>query len=150
MKFIQDLIAILTSLSLVDYILYFSVLMLLILIISFIFILNNDDEIGSEPVKKEELDLNYIVNKIDENPTPLIDMTEYEEEQEQKAIISYDELVNESNKKQLLYEKEQLIDNCIPAKKINLNDFVKEEKQEYNDANVFHYEREEAFLQTLK
>ena len=153
MKLINDIISILTSLSFVDYILYFSVLALLILTIALIYVLKSDDEeksIGSEDMKENEVDLKYIASTIKEKPEPLVDMTAYEEEQEQKAIISYDELVKESNKKQLQYDKVELVDNLIPTKKINLSDMIKEKEEEKEETTIFHYEKEEAFLKTLK
>ncbi len=152
-KLLNDIIAILTSLSFIDYILYFSVLALLILIIALIYVLktenDNDAILGSEEMKKDnEIDLQQIANTIVEKSEPLVDMTKYEEEQEQKAIISYDELIKESNKKHLQYDKVLLVDDIIPAKKINLTDMITE--KEIDEENVFHYEREEAFLKTLK
>lgn len=152
MKLVNDIIAIITSLSFIDYILYFSVLALLILTIALIYTLKSDDDMGSEIMDKEnEIDLNHIVKTIEENPDPLIDMTAYEEEQEQKAIISYDELIKESHKKHLQYDKVELIDDVIPTKKISLTDMINEPNEKIIDEpNIFHYEREEAFLQTLK
>ncbi len=156
MKLISDIIAILKSLSFIDYILYFSVLALLILIVALIYVLKNDDTdnfvIGSDKMKeKNEIDLQEIANNIIEKTEPIADLSLYEEEQEQKAIISYDELVNERNKKRLQYDKVELIDNVIPAKKINLNDIINENNEEINkETEIVHYEREEAFLNTLK
>ncbi len=153
MKLINDIIAILSSLSFVDYILYFSVLALLILTIALIYVLKSEDEeksIGSEEMKENEVDLKYIASTIKEKTEPIVDMTAYEEEQEQKAIISYDELVKESNKKQLQYDKVELVDNLIPTKKINLSDMIKEKEEEKEETTIFHYEKEEAFLKTLK
>ena len=157
MKLINDIISILTSLSFVDYILYFSVLALLILTIALIYVLKSEEQersLGSEEMKENdnenEIDLEYIANNIKEKPEPLVDMTAYEEEQEQKAIISYEQLVKESNKKQLLYDKVELVDNLIPTKKINLSDMSKEKEEEIPETTTFHYEREEAFLKTLK
>ncbi len=154
MKLINDIIAILSSLSFIDYILYFSVLALLILTIALIYVLKSEDDdkpnIGSEEMNNN-IDLEHIVETIVENPEPLVDMTAYEEEQEQKAIISYDELIKESNKKHLQYDKVELVDDVIPAKKINLTDMINEHTEKLNDeTTIFHYEREEAFLQTLK
>ena len=154
MKLINDIIAILSSLSFVDYILYFSVLALLILTIALIYVLKSDDEandssIGSEKMEDKNIDLQHIANTIVEKPKPIVDMTAYEEEQ--KAIISYDELIKEANKKHLKYDKVELIDDLIPTKKINLNDIINEQVEELNEENqVFHYDREEAFLNKLK
>ena len=156
MKLINDIVAILTSLSFIDYVLYFSVLALLILIIALVYTLKNEDtdklSVGSDEMEKEpEIDLEQIAKTIVENPEPLVDMTAYEEEQEQKAIISYDELIKESNKKHLQYDKLELVDNVIPAKKINLTDMINEKVEEISeDTTIFHYEREEAFLETLR
>ena len=97
MQFLKDIISFFHTLSLIDYILYFSVLTLIVLVISLIYILKNneEEEILKKPVQNEiedEIDLKNIVNTIDEKPKPIIDMTEYENEQEEKAIISYEEL----------------------------------------------------------
>lgn len=174
MNIIKDILSVLASLSFVDYILYFSVLALILLIASLVYVMKTEDQekeeqkelgVGSECVKKEEreseIDLQTIVNTIDENPKPLVDMTAYEQEQEQKAIISYEELLNESKKQQINYEEEQLIDDCIPAKKINLTHLINETgarepkeviqlSQDHHENLLFHYEKEEAFLKALQ
>ncbi len=152
MNIIKDLISVISSLSVIDYILYFSVLVLIILIIALIYILKSDEvempNNGSDEMNNEP-DLSLIASQIDENKTPIIDMTAYEEEQEQKAIISYDELLKEKNKKQISYDEERLIDDCIPTKKINLTEIISDQNN-IPEATIFHYEKQEAFLQTLK
>ncbi len=162
MNIILDIIAVLKRLSFIDYVLYFSVLALIILTITLLFIIKDEDEqkkLGSDShVEDNEIDLKTIRDTIDENPKPLIDMTSYEEEQEQKAIISYDELLKEANKKQLNYTEEKLVDDCIPVKKIDLNNILNEPiindinviDKEEKKLNLFHYEQEEAFLKALK
>lgn len=155
MKLINDIIAILTNLSFIDYILYFSVLALLILVVALIYVLKSDDietNMGSDKMNEEkEIDLQYIANTIATKPEPIVDMTHYEEEQEQKAIISYDELIAKSNNNHLKYDEEKLIDNIIPTKKINLSDMINEKNEETKvETAIVHYEREEAFLKTLK
>ena len=79
------------------------------------------EEMNEPTVLNEELNLRDIVSTIDENPKPLIDMTAYEEEQEQKAIISYDELIRDVNNKSISYDKEELVDDVIPVKRIQMN-----------------------------
>ena len=101
-------------------------------------------------------------------------MTRYEEEQEQKAIISYDELVK-STQNTLSYQKEEMVDDVIPVKQIqvmpmelpkikdgdnildSLNITQKEPKFEVDsnpietqEFKLFSYEKEEAFLKALK
>lgn len=184
MNIFQDIIDIFTSFGIVDYILYIAVVTLIILIVSLIYVMKNENE-GSEEVElkdvsdemqekmplNEELDLQNIVNTLDESPKPIIDMTAYEEEQERKAIISYDELLQSANSKTISYDEEKLIDDVIPVKKIqtapielpkiksetiiqNLDLKPKEPKIEIDElrtsSKMFSYEKEEAFLKALK
>ena len=184
MNIFQDIIDIFTSFGIVDYILYIAVVTLIILIVSLIYVMKNENE-GSEEVElkdvsdemqekmplNEELDLQNIVNTLDESPKPIIDMTAYEEEQEKKAIISYDELLQSANSKPISYDEEKLIDDVIPVKKIqtapielpkvksetiiqNLDLKPKEPKIEIDElrtsSKMFSYEKEEAFLKALK
>ncbi len=160
MKIIEDVFSIIQSLSFVDYILYFSVLALIVLSASLIYVIKSDDQEDNsskgdgdkDMLKDDELDLQQIVNTISETKEPVVDMTSYEQEQEQKAIISYDELINSAKNKQINIGNEELVDNCIPYKKINLNEMINNDnKIDINESDtVFHYEREEAFLKTLQ
>ena len=185
MNILEDIWTIISSLSLVDYILYFGIITLICLVISLIYILKTekmeqeDKEMfdGSiDTLKEEEFDLQNIVNIIDENPKPLVDMTAYEEEQEQKAIISYDELIQAAQTGSLSYDNEELVDDIIPVKKIQVssmelpklkeNESVissfelpqKEPKLEVDtgvvpttaQVKLFSYEKEEAFLKALQ
>lgn len=178
--FFSDIWSILSSLSIIDYVLYFAVVTLIMLVVSLIYVMheekesqnNNKEKIEAkptEPIKgeinevKEELDLKSIVDMIDENPEPLVDMTAYEEEQEQKAIISYEELIKEARQTKIDYDKEELVDNVIPVKKIILSPVSGNEKieltpgepkveinPEEKEIKLFHYEKEEAFLKALQ
>lgn len=188
MNILDDIWAIISSLSIVDYILYFGIITLICLVISLIYILKTEkmeqedkdvfEEGPLETSKDEEIDLQNIVNIIDENPKPLVDMTAYEEEQEQKAIISYDELIKAAQAGSLSYDNEELVDDVIPVKKIQVspmelpklkeNESVisslelpqKEPKLEVDtevspppttaQVKLFSYEKEEAFLKALQ
>ena len=188
MNILEDIWAIISSLSIVDYILYFGIITLICLVISLIYILKTEkleqedkdvfEEGPLDTSKDEEIDLQNIVNIIDENPKPLVDMTAYEEEQEQKAIISYDELIKAAQAGSLSYDNEELVDDVIPVKKIQVspmelprlkeNESVisslelpqKEPKLEVDtevspppttaQVKLFSYEKEEAFLKALQ
>ena len=184
MDLFNDVINVFASFGLVDYILYISVVTLIILVVSLIYVMKNEkemleeksveevkEEMNEPTVLNEELNLRDIVSTIDENPKPLIDMTAYEEEQERKAIISYDELLQSANSKSISYDEEKLIDDVIPVKKIqttpielpkvksetiiqNLELKPKEPKIEIDEprtsSKMFSYEKEEAFLKALK
>ena len=74
----------------------------------------------------------------------------YEKDQEEKAIISYDELLQRQNKYAVNYEKEEIIDDLV-VKKVDLNDLVnKDEQVKIKEVRVISYEKEEAFLNALK
>lgn len=188
MNILEDIWAIISSLSIVDYILYFGIITLICLVISLIYILKTEkleqedkdvfEEGPLETSKDEEIDLQNIVNIIDENPKPLVDMTAYEEEQEQKAIISYDELIKAAQAGSLSYDNEELVDDVIPVKKIQVSPMElpklkenksvisslelpqKEPKLEVDtevspppttaQVKLFSYEKEEAFLKALQ
>ncbi len=180
-NFFTDIWQIISSLSFIDYILYFAVVTLIILIVSLIYVIETEKleekelELAKEEINEEytmnkevneEIDLQNIVNTIDENPKPLVDMTAYEEEQESKAIISYDELLSEIKQNEINYTKEEMVDDVIPVKKISVNPveermpielIAKEPKIEFETipkeevkGKLFSYEKEEAFLKALQ
>ena len=88
MDLFNDVINVFASFGLVDYILYISVVTLIILVVSLIYVMKNEkemleeksveevkEEMNEPTVLNEELNLRDIVSTIDENPKPLIDMT---------------------------------------------------------------------------
>ncbi len=181
---LKDIWTVISSMTLIDFILYFAVITLIVLIVSLIYVIYTEklentsnvveevleDVPSSVPVtpKEEnlEFDLMSVIEEINENPKPLIDMTLYEEEQEKKAIISYDELLKSANK-EINISKEELIDDVIPVKKLTLSSIEspkeityipKEPKIEIDSVAsekpkqvpLFSYEKEEAFLRALQ
>lgn len=182
MNLFYDIWNLISSLSFIDYILYFSVITLIILVVSLIYVVRLEkleeeklDQTSSLPSNEvnieenEEIDLSLIVKNIDENPKPIIDMTRYEEEQEQKAIISYDELIRDVRQTELNYDKEELVDDIIPVKKVSVNPVSSSfsqieltprepkilvdalcESQNDSRGKLFSYEKEEAFLKALQ
>lgn len=156
----KDVGSFLGTLSFIDFVLYFAVLILVILIITLIYIiksesLDSETVVSKEVLDTESLDLRKIVETIDEKPEPIIDMTLYEAEQEEKAIISYDELIQSSKCQPLQYDEEKLIDNEVCVKKISLSDLPKPISSVQSDCKVspvqlMKYDREEAFLKALK
>lgn len=157
-QFFTDALAFLKSLSTIDFILYFAVLILLILVISLIYVMRTAEEETQEEIvtgslNQDMIDLKKIAETIDTNPTPLIDMTHYEAEQEEKAIISYDELLKSAQVCPITYDDEELVDDSVTVKKINLEQLanpISIEQTQVSTGKLFHYEREEAFLETLK
>ncbi len=107
----------------------------------------SDDEEG------ELLDLESLTKKLkaEEESGERVLCNKYEQDQEEKAIISYDELLKKHNKYAINYEKEEVIDDLI-VKKVNLNDLTNKEQEETVNSNiqVISYAQEEAFLSALK
>lgn len=100
----------------------------------------------------ELLDLESLTKKLkEEENSERVSCTEYEKDQEEKAIISYEELLQKKNKYAINYEKEEVIDDLI-VKKVNLNDLVNknEEEEIKEEVRVISYQKEEAFLSALK
>ena len=154
MKLFSDIWEFLKTLNFVDIVFFFAVLILMVLVVTLIYFIkiNNDEEVND---KKEETAEMKIVREIQENlgkEEPTVNFTEYEKDQEDKAIISYDELLNKNNSKYgLNYEKEEVQDD-FSVKKVNLDDLVNKNSEEVPkvDVRVISFAKEEAFLQALK
>ena len=76
-------------------------------------------------------------------------MNDYEEEQEQRAIISYDELLEKQKDLKINYEEEQQIGD-ITVKKVDIDNISTPVEKEESKPIVISYEKEEAFLEALK
>ena len=154
MKLFSDIWEFLKTLNFVDIVFFFAVLILMVLGVTLTYFIkiNNDEEVKD---KKEETAEMKIVREIQENlgkEEPTVNFTEYEKDQEDKAIISYDELLNKNNSKYgLNYEKEEVQDD-FSVKKVNLDDLVNKNSEEVPkvDVRVISFAKEEAFLQALK
>ena len=165
--FFKSFINTFEALSWVDIVFLFAVIFLIILVVTLIYfiIINKDEEVEkpkkikieepkedvaifNDPNEKDELiDLRKLTKQMESQEDKPIIMNDYEEEQEQKAIISYDELLEKQKDLKLNYEEEQQLGD-ITVKKVDIDNIsvpVKEEK-----VTVISYEKEEAFLEALK
>ena len=98
------------------------------------------------------LDLGELTEKLkEEDKKDRINFTEYEKEQEDKAIISYEELVEKHNKYAINYETEEILDDLV-IKKIDLNDLENKNLEDNHTGSikVLSYHKEEDFLKALK
>lgn len=101
---------------------------------------------------KEANDLLEIAAALEQAEPNNINLNRYEEEQEEKAIISYDELLERTNEWAINYSEEESITEDLTVKKVDLNNLVNKEislKPEIK-VSVISYEKEEAFLAALK
>ena len=112
MKIFSDIWNFLLALRLVDIIFFFAVLILMILIITLIYFIRiNNDEKPSEQGETQEMKIAKELRDSMKNSEPTIKFTDYEKDQEDKAIISYDELLNKGTNYELNYEKEEMHDD---------------------------------------
>ena len=174
--FFKSFINTFSTLSWVDIVFFLAVMFLIILIVTLIYfiIINNDEEetekstvtkieIKEKEEPKEEvtlfddpneegelIDLKTLTKRLEDNKNDVIAMNDYEEEQEQKAIISYDELLASQKDIKINYEEEEQIGD-LTVKKVDLDNIsspVEEPKKDY--PKTISYEKEEAFLEALK
>ncbi len=113
----------------------------------------SSEAVNSEYNDEEEalLDLDSLTKKLQEKENAeQITINNYEKDQEEKAIISYDELLQKQNKYAVNYEKEEILDDLV-VKKVDLNDLInKNVPDKIKEVRVISYEKEEAFLNALK
>ena len=150
----HEIVNFLKNLTLIDYVFFFTIMILMILIVILIYFV----KVNKDNVNIKDLDLND-PNDLKELATTIksvkkepIKFTSYEEEQEKKAIISYDELLENKSNLDINYDNE--ITGDIAIKKVDLNNFAKEtdKKVTYENSNLhtISLEHEEAFLEALK
>ena len=150
MHWFNDIIDFVKTLTFVDYVFFFAIVILLILVVTLLyFIKSNNDVFENNNESKNEL---LEITKKLETEKPRIEFTSYEKDQEDKAIISYDELLEKNKKGELNYD-EELDLNGISVKKINLEELPKtDSKNQSNESTirVISYQNEEKFLLALK
>ena len=83
-----DILNFLKSLTLIDYVLYFAILILIILVVSLIYLLNTTgiDEEDLNETEDSEFDIKNAIEQISQEQPKNIDLTEYEKEQKNSYI----------------------------------------------------------------
>ncbi len=167
MQIINDTLSFLKTLSFVDVVFFFAVLALMLLVIVLIYFLReNQMEEDNNITFKQDIDKKKIdssnntemdslkeITEALENAEPsTVNLNKYEEEQEEKAIISYEELLKRKNDFAINYSEEENLDDDLTVKKVDLDNLVNRDvvvKPEIK-VSVISYEKEEAFLEALK
>ena len=154
MKIFKDIWNLLMALRLVDIIFFFAVLILMILIVTLIYFIkiNNESEEKEKDLEEtQEMKIAKELRDSMKNSEPTIKFTDYEKDQEDKAIISYDELLNKGNNYELDYEKEEMHDD-LSVKKVDLDNLVNKNNNTVSNIEVrlISFQKEEAFLEALK
>lgn len=152
-ELITGIINLIGELTIVDMIVIIAVITFIILIISVIYIyrVSTIELYDEEDGVSDMLDLKEITKRIEESSRNInIDLTPYEKEQEEKAIISYDELVKSNSNMKINY-KEEAEDDGIKVKQVDLDNLAQLDKNSSDTkVTVISYEKEEAFLEALK
>lgn len=140
------------ALRLVDIIFFFAVLILMILIVTLIYFIKINNETEEKDLEEtQEMKIAKELRDSMKNSEPTIKFTDYEKDQEDKAIISYDELLNKGNNYELNYEKEEMHDD-LSLKKVDLDNLVNKNNNTVSNIEVrlISFQKEEAFLEALK
>lgn len=153
---IANLIGFIYTFSMGDYFFFIGTFLLIVLFIYILYLIKLGEIEEQEKIieKTEVIDTFDIeeVSKSLENYTPdAIKLTNYEVEQEESAIISYEELVKNKNKVGIDYDEEYSSDiPNLSIKKINLTNEVKIQEEQRLEVKLMQYDKEEAFLKALK
>lgn len=168
MQVLSDIISFIKTLSFVDVVFFGAVLALMMLIITLIYFIKENNEEDDKEVKtsvtslekqviepsanNEITNLKEITAALEKAEPSAINLNNYEVEQEEKAIISYDELIKHKNNFAINFSEEENIDENLTVKKVDLDNLLNKEKEEKPLINVtvISYEKEEAFLKALK
>lgn len=160
---IENLLGFIYSLSMGDYFFFIGTFLLIVLFIYIVYLIKCGDEettleddllnINYDNNKNDGFDLESVARDIEKNYKPeAIKLTSYEEEQENNAIISYEELVKNKDKFQFTYDDEYEYE--IPELKVKKFDLsntseitIPENKLE---VKLMNYDKEEEFLRALK
>lgn len=115
----EDVFALFSSLSVIDYLFFGAVVLLLILVTCLLYIMKSSDS-------SEYNELEAITKAIQRDYKPQkIEFSDFEKEQEENAIISYRELLNSTKNYEINYIEEKNVDGlCI--KKVNSSDIFVE------------------------
>ena len=148
----KDIYNLLRSITFIDYVFFFTIVFLIILIVCLIYFIRiNDKIVETEDILDDPDNLKEIANKLENAEAKPVKFTSYEKEQEEKAIISYDELLENTGEYQINYLNEEKKDDLI-VRKVDLNHLTSELKNNSIRENIplLSLEKEEAFLKALK
>lgn len=155
MKIFNDIYNFIMALRFVDIVFYFSILILMILIVILIYFIRINKMEEDEKNKLGETQEMKIAKELRDSMKSndkMIQFTDYEKDQEDKAIISYDELLNKGNNNyELNYETEEMHDD-LSVKKVDLGNLVNKSNNAVSnlEVRVISFQKEEAFLEALK
>lgn len=155
---LENLVGFIYSLSMGDYFFFIGTFLLIVLFVYILYLIKCSDveeEVSSNSeVKKDSFDIEAVTKAIEKDYKPeTIRLTSYEEEQENNAVISYEELLKNKDKKSVSYDDEyEFEEPTLNVKKFDLTNtsetpVIDESKLK---VQLMSYEKEEEFLKALK
>ena len=150
---IENLFGFLYTLSMGDYIFFIGTFILLLAFLYVLYLMNRDDDMGVLYNDSDITSIESIKETIEREYKPgNIELTDYEKEQEENAIISYEELIKSKDKYSVSYDEEYKAETDeVIVRKINVDEVgVGNESISNLQVKLMSYDKEEAFLTALK
>lgn len=150
---LENLMGFIYSLSMGDYFFFIGTVLLIVLLVYIVYLIKCGDDEEVVP-GKDGFDIEAVCKNIEKNYKPeTIKLTSYEEEQENNAVISYEELLKNKDKISVSYDDEyEFEEPTLSVKKFDLTNtsetpVIDESKLK---VQLMSYEKEEEFLKALK
>lgn len=153
----ENLVGFIYSLSMGDYFFFIGTFLLIVLFVYILYLIkcsDGEEELNAVSEKKDDFDIEAVTKAIEKDYKPeTIRLTSYEEEQENNAVISYEELLKNKDKISVSYDDEyEFEEPTLSVKKFDLTNtsetpVIDESKLK---VQLMSYEKEEEFLKALK
>ena len=153
----ENLVGFIYSLSMGDYFFFIGTFLLIVLFVYILYLIkcsDGEEVLNAVSDKKDDFDIEAVTKAIEKDYKPeTIRLTSYEEEQENNAIISYEELLKNKDKISVSYDDEyEFEEQTLSVKKFDLTNtsetpVIDESKLK---VQLISYEKEEEFLKALK
>ena len=153
----ENLVGFIYSLSMGDYFFFIGTFLLIVLFVYILYLIkcsDGEEALNAVSDKKDDFDIEAVTKAIEKDYKPeTIRLTSYEEEQENNAVISYEELLKNKDKISVSYDDEyEFEEPTLIVKKFDLTNtsetpVIDESKLK---VQLMSYEKEEEFLKALK
>ena len=153
----ENLVGFIYSLSMGDYFFFIGTFLLIVLFVYILYLIkcsDGEEVLNAVSDKKDDFDIEAVTKAIEKDYKPeTMRLTSYEEEQENNAVISYEELLKNKDKISVSYDDEyEFEEPTLSVKKFDLTNtsetpVIDESKLK---VQLMSYEKEEEFLKALK
>lgn len=153
----ENLVGFIYSLSMGDYFFFIGTFLLIVLFVYILYLIkcsDGEEALNAVSDKKDDFDIEAVTKAIEKDYKPeTVRLTSYEEEQENNAVISYEELLKNKDKISVSYDDEyEFEEPTLSVKKFDLTNtsetpVIDESKLK---VQLISYEKEEEFLKALK